>query len=313
MSATTGKITPETIDTRGGLAALERREVPGVQPSLEWSLEYEEGDDDVIVSGFFDAMATRPALEYTWPGWERPVSRFPMAYSDVSLISATFTIPREQARALVPQSRRLKLVRLTPRRVPITVFAFDYRKGGLGRYHEVGVALPLVLDRPAPPLLPALAETLRPASWPGFGMHAVELPVDEERACEAGIRLYGLPKVVGKASFEIGPRSGRASLSYEGRKMADLEVALGGRVGAPKRLRLPFTTLTVLDGRVIETRYETVAEGYLHRTGDARFTPGDHPRFARFRQLEFSERPIEVRVIQRLNWIIWGPLDRGPT
>ncbi len=146
-------------------------------------------------------------------------------------------------------------------------FGFDYRRGGLGRYLEVGVALPVVLDRPAPPLVPALVESLRPGRYPGFGMHAVELPVNRARACEAGIRLYGLPKVVGEASCEISERGGSVSLSYEDRKMADLSVALGGEVGEPKLLRLPFTTHTVLDGRIVETRYETIAEGHLRRRG----------------------------------------------
>lgn len=290
------------------------RSLPGVAPSLEGLLAHEtEGRDDVIDPRFFAALDGRAVTERTWPGWEGPPNLFPMIYSDASLLSATWTLPVDEAAALLPPTERLTPMRLTPGRAALVVFAFDYRRGGLGAYRELGVAVPVLLDaRRTPPLWPALRDRLKPGSHPRLGMYAVALPVDRPRACEAGIRLYGLPKLVGEAEFALNADGGRGAMTHDGRRMGDLSVRLAANAPRAKRLDLAFRTLSVLDGRIVRTRYAVVAEGYRGRDGWADFTPGEHPGFAPFHGLALSERPIEVRRVPRLNWIIEEPEDAGP-
>jgi len=293
--------------------SLDHHTLSDAEPAVEWLLEGEPGHDEIIDPSFFDKLRGHRVVEYDMGDWPHLPVRFPMVYTNVSLISATFTIPAAEAAALAPRSRRLKLVRSSPRRTPITFFAFDYGRSGLGRYREMGVALPLVLDgRLTPPMLPALMEAIRPGSHPKLGMYAVELPVDQAQACDGGIKLYGLPKVVGEAEFSLAESSGSASLTCEGRKVAELRVELDGPLGPPKVRPLPITTISLLDGRIIRTAYESIADGHITRRGSAEFVPGEHPRFQKFHGLSLSSKPLELRLIRRLNWIIWGPEDMGP-
>ncbi|MGH8458179.1 MAG: acetoacetate decarboxylase family protein, partial [Nevskiales bacterium] len=171
------------------------------------------GRDDLIDPQYFDQLRGHEVFDYSWDGWEHPVSLFPMIYSDVSMVAAAYTLPIGQAQTLLPATARLTPMRLTPWRAVILFFAFDYRRGGLGTYREFGAAIPVLLDAPrALPLIPALRDAWRPNSDPRLGMFAVELPVDQERACVAGIKLYGLPKLVGRSEFEMDGAGGRVSM-----------------------------------------------------------------------------------------------------
>lgn len=285
-----------------------RCSIAGKKPGVEWMLENESGHDDIVAPAFFDQMQGHGVVEYDADPWPFAPIRFPMPYTDCSMISATYTIPVEEARALLPDSLRYRPVRLTPRRSMITFFGYDFRRGALGPYRELGVAVPVVLDgRMTPPLLPAVLES----RYPGFGVFIVELPVNHARPCYCGINTCGLPKVVGEADCSFEDSRGNLGISYEGKRMGDLRVEIG-KPGSPRLERRTVSCLQTLGGRVVKSEFSTIGHGYRQRSGNAEFVPGDHPRFAKFHGLSLGKNPLELMVYKRFNWIIWAPQDLGP-
>src|SRR4051794_16794711 len=183
--------------------------VPGAVPSLEWLLQEEPGEDDIIDPEFFDRLRDRPVVEFGVPGWRHPPVRFPMVCTRGRMLTATFTIPLDQARGLLPESDRIRPVRVRPGRALILVFATECQRGGLGSYRELGVALPVLLDCGiTPPLLPVLVGSVRPQTWKGFGLSPGQLAVDGDRALEAISNIGGMAKPAGGG--QIGFHDGGA-------------------------------------------------------------------------------------------------------
>jgi hypothetical protein len=255
--------------------------------------------DDVVDPNLLARARTREPVEHG------PVS-FPLTATNASLLGATYSIPLEQAWALLPATDRLVPVRVTPRRAAILFFAWCVRRSGLGPYHELGVAVPVALDAakaPAP---------LPPALWrdPALGLYSVELPVDSERCADVGAGLFGLPHVVGDAAMEMGTHGGSARFSFEGREMAELSIRLS-RWPRERRHDLSFQAYSLLEGRILRTRMSAVGDGYRGRRGSASLAFGDHRRAQRLARLSLSRRALELRVVPRVNWVSWGPEDLG--
>lgn len=264
------------------------------------------GRDDLIDAPLLErAAAEQPLVELEAQDGGDPVP-FPLVATDASVIGAVYSIPIEQASALLPATERLAPVPVTPSRAAVSFFAWQVRRGTYGSYHEVGVTLPVLLD---PDKLPAPTP---PAMWrdPAIGFYAVELPVDDERVAAAGTALMGLPHVVGQATLELDDRGGRASFALDADPMATLEVQLG-RWARHRRIDLPFQTYSLLGGRLVRTRYLAVGFGYRGRRGDASVSFGDHRRAQRLARLELSRRPLELRLMTRTNWLASAPEDLG--
>ncbi|MBX5442440.1 MAG: acetoacetate decarboxylase family protein [Solirubrobacteraceae bacterium] len=264
------------------------------------------GADDLVDPPLIESAAAtqRPSVLETADGDRVP---FPLLATDASVLGAMFSIPLEQAWALLPATERLVPLRVTPRRAAVSLFAWQVRRGTYGAYHEVGVAIPVLLDAPKPPA-PA-----PPSLWrdPAIGYYAVELPVDSERVAQAGAGLMGLPHVVGEATMEIGERGGRATLALDGSPTAELAVHLG-RWPHRRRVDLSFQSYSLLGGRIVRTRYLAVGDGYRGRRGTASVSFGERPRrVQRLARLQLSRRPLELRVVSRMNWIAAPPEDAG--
>jgi len=294
---------PETPTSPPPGVAVHAVEGPG---SLEGLLAGVGGADDLVDAALLEgaAAAQRPVVLEAEDG-ER--AAFPLVATDASVLEATFSIPLEQAWALLPATERLVPVRVTPRRAAVSFFAWQVRRGTYGAYHEVGVAMPVVLDAPKPP------PPAPPSLWrdPAIGLYAVELPVDSERAARAGEALMGLPHAVGMATLEIGERGGHATFALESEPTADLQVRLG-RWPHHRRLDLSFQSYSLLGGRIVRTRYLAVGVGYRGRRGSAVVAFDDRERRAqRLARLELSRRPLELRVVPRMNWIAAAPEDAG--
>ncbi|HEU4658017.1 MAG TPA: acetoacetate decarboxylase family protein [Capillimicrobium sp.] len=262
--------------------------------------EIDRTEDDVVDPRLLErAQARRPE--------DHGPATFPLTATNASLLGVTYSVPLEQAWALLPATERLVPVRVTPRRAAILFFAWDVRRSDLGPYQELGAALPVVLDAPKAPA------PLPPALWrdPAIGLYSVELPVDSERCAEAGSDVLGLPHVVGDASMRIDHRGGSARFAFDGRTMAELEVRLT-RWPRERRHDVSFQTYSLLEGRILRSRLSAVGEGYRGRRGSASLGFGDHRRAQRLARLDLSRRPLELRVLPRVNWVNWGPEDLGP-
>jgi hypothetical protein len=267
--------------------------------------------DDVVDPVLLrETLAAQPLTELTatdadGDGGEHTV-RFPLVATDASVLGAMFSIPLEQAWALLPATERLVPVRATPRRAAASFFAWRVRRGGLGPYQQIGVAIPVVLDAPKPP------SPAPPSNWrdPAIGLYAVELPVDSASVARAGAALSGLPHVVGQADVEVDLRGGTASFALEDQPMARLDVRLG-RWSHHRRVDLSFQAYSLLGGRLVRQRYVSVGDGYRGRRGEAELRFGEHRRAQRLARLELSRRPLEVRALPRVNWVSLPPEDLG--
>ena len=284
------------LDERASLASV----MLGVPP------EHDDVVDPVLLR---ETLAAQRLTELTCTdedGATEHTVRFPLVATDASILSAVFSIPIEQAEALLPATERLVPVRATPRRAAVLFFAWDVRRGGLGRYRQIGVAIPVVLDAAKPPAPAA------PGHWrdPSIGLYAVELPVDDDRVARIGAGLSGLPHVVGEADVSVGLRGGSAGFAFEGEQMARLDVRLG-RWAHHRRIDLSFQAYSLLGGRIVRQRYDSIGDGYRGRRGDAELHFGEHRRAQRLARLDLSRRPLEVRALPRVNWIASPPEDVG--
>jgi len=286
---------------------LEGRQVEGRQASLAGLLAGQPGTDDLVDPALFGQLDGRPVLEVGGLGEGQAPVRLPIPVTSACMLGAMFSIPLEQAWALLPATERLVPVRVTPRRAAIVFYGMAVRRGGLGPYHELGVALPVLLDaeRVPPPLPPGL--------WrdPSLDFYCAEMPVDSERSAVVGATLAGLPRVVGAAEVEIGEKGGAARLRFDGEPMADIGVALS-RWPRWRRHDLSHRLYSLLEGRIVRTRCSMVGEGYRGRRGTATLAFGDHRRAQRLARLELSRRPLEVSVLARVSRILWAPEDAGP-
>src|SRR3954449_4403996 len=98
-----------------------------------------EHDDVVDPVLLRETLAAHPLTELTASdadGTGEHTVRFPLVATDASVLGAMFSIPLEQAWALLPATERLVPVRATPRRAAVSFFAWNVRRGGLGRYHQ---------------------------------------------------------------------------------------------------------------------------------------------------------------------------------
>lgn len=282
--------------------------IDGVVPSLTTLLAQEsEGRDNPIDPQFFDCLRRQPLVEINGPQWSGPPSRFPRVHTDVSMVAAAFAVPLAELRPLLPATQRLKPARITPWHGVLYVYACHHHRSGLGRYQELGVAVPVLLDRPA--LLPSWS-LLRARQQPQIGLLPLELAMDRQRPCETGIRLHGLPGLVGHAEFALGSQTGLASLELGGQRLAGLEVS-APRSYPQRVMDLSQNLFGIVDGRIFRTPMAVLAEGYRGARGSAKVEFGDHPRFARFAALQLLPRPLETRVCSRQNWIVGTPEDLG--
>jgi hypothetical protein len=267
-----------------------------------------EHDDVVDPVLLRETLGAQPLTELTVAdaaGEGEHVLRFPMVATDASILGAVFSIPLEQAEALLPATERLVPVRATPSRAAVSFFAWSVRRGSMGRYHEIGVAIPVTLD-------PERASGATPMNWrdPAIGLYAVELPVDSASVARIGISLSGLPHAVGTADVSVDARGGSASFRLDDQPMARLDVNLG-RWARHRRLDLSFQAYSLLGGRIVRQRYVAVGDGYRGRRGEAELHFGEHRRAQRLARLELSRRPLEVRALPRVNWISAPPEDLG--
>lgn len=306
------KQTTKTIDNDlpGGVYT---RRIEQDAPSLELLLESEgeQAEDDLIQADFFDRIQNQPLIEYVWPNWHFPPNRYPMVSTNASMISGSWTIPLEQAEMLMPATSRLKLLRLSRNTVPLLFIAFQHRRSGFGSYQEMRIGLPVALDAGLrPPGLPLIFDRVRPGQVGNLGFLVIESPVTMERACTAGIKLYGMPKLISDSSFEISNMAGHAMAQHSDMKMVEFSVTPPSGV-QPKVYDLTSQTFSILGERIIRIRTECVGEGYRGIRGKGSLKFGDHPRFSRLRELDFGNTPREVRVFPRINQITWGPEDMG--
>jgi hypothetical protein len=199
----------------------------------------------------------------------RPV-RLPLRIREAEALFASYLVPVAGVHALLGGSG-LEAARLLPGKGLCSIIAVRYIDGDLGPYQEIAVAF-FVRQPVASPrrrshdVFQFLRRTL--------GTYVYQLPVTEELAREAGIRIWGFPKWLGRISVQLERRTSRCALHCGDKHVLSLSVR--------NPLPLPFreqemVTYTRKDGSLHRVRWLAGGEGFGLRPGGATLTLGDHP------------------------------------
>ncbi|MCC6751643.1 MAG: acetoacetate decarboxylase family protein [Deltaproteobacteria bacterium] len=234
----------------------------------------------------------RTFFDGTRPG--RPVSvgsasfELPIQYYRDDAFVLFFPAPLAALERALP-TPRLKPVPLLPGRGAVAIAAFNYLNTSIGPYGEVAVAIPVTLDRRAPPLVGALLES----RFPSLGLFVCHLPVTHLVARDAGRGIWGYPKFVADMRFEYTPERLGCSLSEEGQHILSVEVARGGLCVEERR---PIVTYTVKGRELVRTIIP--ARGTARLNLGARgcsLRLGEHPVAESIRALGLGARPVFAR------------------
>ncbi len=228
----------------------------------------------------------RPGTEVTLRGGP---FELPILYFRDDMFGLFFTADAAKVRAALP-SDRLHPVRLPGGRALVGVVAFNYLETSIGPYGEVSVvAMAVHGARPPVTALPALLE----ASYPGFGMVVLHLPVTTLAARDAGRGQWGYAKFTSDMAFTIAPELMRCRMSEGGRHILTLTVERGGLF---RRDRRPIVTYSVLDHGLIRTTIPHRGTYRMKlRPSSSRLELGDHPVAATIAALGLAERPLMTR------------------
>jgi len=229
----------------------------------------------------------------TRPGTKKTTGQvsfdLPILYFRDDFFAAFFTADAAKVRDLMP-SQRLHPITVSPGRVLVGVGAFNYLETSIGPYGEVGVVVPVIHARRAPPpLIPALLES----RYPGFGNLVLHLPVTQQIARDAGRSEWGYTKFVADMRFANTPEHQECELREGGRHILTLRVA---KSGIPTKDSRPLVTYSVHRGDLLRTviPQQGIACNALRPQG-CFLELGSHEVAVGLRGLRISERPVLSR------------------
>jgi hypothetical protein len=220
-------------------------------------------------SGFFDGVKQARVP------WRDTLVFSPTFYQDVRMLTAMFMAPLEGVRALLP-SKRLHPYRPTPRQSVVYISAYEYRASDIGPYNELGISIPVSLDRPSPVFTGLLWPA--PAEPDGYVLH---LPVTTEIACALGIESGAYPKFLADIEFKEEGDWVSCRLSEAGQHILTLAVRKGQLRPVPRRRLWPINASA---GRLLRS-LSIMAERQEHgrckaragRSPDCAEAPGPAP------------------------------------
>lgn len=210
----------------------------------------------------------------TWEIQGRQVA-MPVRVRDATLTAATFTCPVPAAARVLEDTPYVPAS--TFGRAFTTLACVSYRDGDLDAYDEIGLLL--AVEGPDGVV----------------GTWTADLPVTQGFTLEAGNRIWGLPKWLGRIHLGVGRTHTRVQLHD-----ADQHVLSGvlrhGWVPWPWRTGTDLVTWTTqpVEGRAHPGRAAGRMEltGVRLRPGGARIDLGDHPMADRARLLGVGGRPL---------------------
>jgi hypothetical protein len=195
---------------------------------------------------------------------------FPVRIESAAAACAVYLVPAVAARPLVAGTG-LDLVTVAGR-TPVFLALVDYRRGDLGVYHEVGLAL-----------------LARRSGRTGPYVH--QLPVTQSFTLQAGRELWGLPKWLARADLTVdGPDASCRLATSEGTHV--LGVALrASRWALPGTVRGRLAALAPRAGSVLASRVRARARGIRLGTGGTLVEAGGgHPMADEVRALGLPRR-----------------------
>jgi len=174
-------------------------------------------------------------IEHTPVKWNDYEVHVPLFYRDIEYLSVTLMAPLDVLKAALP-SKRLHPYRLTPWHGIVSMTIYRYKDCDIGPYNEVGVIIPVTLDKSTPVFTGILRRI--PSIPKGYITH---LPVTTEIARKMGVDFAGYPKYLADIQFKeegdwmasTWKSDGRLVLSVRGRKLGGSKI--------PRSLSHPMT------------------------------------------------------------------------
>jgi hypothetical protein len=203
----------------------------------------------------------------------------PQRYYDFSFILAHFPAPTRRVRRLLPNDS-LEPVEVVPGIAVVSLAAFQYRRmATLDPYNEIAVMVPVRYEPDSRvPFLPLLF----PDSY-GVGFWVHHLPVTTDEACDVGVAVWGLPKVVAGITFDDIGWMQRCEL----REQNELVLTLSAKTAETRLEYRPFYAFSLLNGELVKSLVDT--RGQYHAwsvPGRASFTLGTHEVAETLREVE---------------------------
>jgi hypothetical protein len=178
---------------------------------------------------------------------------------------AMFSVDADAAQHLIDYSG-LQVCRYLPGRAMVILMFMHYIDGDLDEYLEFGTNV--MVNPPG-------STASGPRALQSAGAFTHHLPVDQPFTLEAGIKIWGYPKVLADFTVRESSQFG-FDVSIDGQLVVGMEF----RRGLPIRLtprRQAQLSYSHRDGVTRETAFEHTMDGVRTRFGGVRIWLGDHP------------------------------------
>ncbi|NLV54006.1 MAG: acetoacetate decarboxylase family protein [Acidimicrobiales bacterium] len=168
--------------------------------------------------------------ETVWGEIDGRVITFPMRVEEMNAATLLFTVPADEAAALLP-GEAFEVVEVAPGRAQMVIALCDYVRNPWGDYDEVNLGF---LARPAG------------ASEDVIGSFVYRMPVNQEFTREAGNRVMGFPKTVERIDVDYSDSTVAFRLAFDGRPTLGVTLPRAAATGAPESI--DAVSYSYLDG-----------------------------------------------------------------
>ncbi len=193
---------------------------------------------------------------------------------------ATFSVDADAAQQMIDYSG-LHVCRYRKGRAIAILMLVHYIDGDLGQYYEFGTSV--MVNPPG-------SDASGPRALQSAGAFIHHLPVDQAFTLEAGITIWGYPKVMADFTIRDGRQFG-FDLNIDGQHVVSMEFSRG----LPIRL-IPRTQVqrsySHRDGVTRETAFEMTQGSVRNRPGGVRLWLGDHPYAKELASLGLPKRAM---------------------
>jgi Acetoacetate decarboxylase (ADC) len=195
---------------------------------------------------------------------------------------AMFSVDADAAQQMIDYSG-LQVCRYLPGRAIVVLMLMHYIDGDLGQYYEYGTNV--MVNPPG-----STASGVRALQSAGAFIH--HLPVDQPFTLEAGIKIWGYPKVM--ADFAL---RGGNPFSFDVTIDGQFAVGMDFKPGLPMPAVLTSRpqanpTYSYRDGVLRETIGEMISSDVRYRLGGAQVRLGEHPYAKELASLGFPKRAL---------------------
>jgi len=193
---------------------------------------------------------------------------------------AMFSVDADAAQQMIDYSG-LQVCRYLPGRGVVVLMFMHYIDGDLDEYLEFGTSV--MVNPPG-------STASGPRALQSAGAFTHHLPVDQEFTLEAGIKIWGYPKVMADFTVREGHR-----FAFDCTVDGQLVIGMEFRRGLPIRLtprHQAQRSYSHRDGVTRETAFEHTLDGVRTRLGGVRVRLGDHPYAKELASLGLPKRAM---------------------